>query len=115
MRTTIRSQRVGAYARRVYLAGIRVRDDEVLDLARALRRSWYDDIAERLELAYVTEIDFFALTIDDRDAILRALHDPHGGLARLRRVLVHEYAWRVREGLSSDVRVELPGGLDSSH
>ena len=40
-----------------------------------------------------------ALTIADREAILRALDDPSAGLAELRGVLLHEHEWRVREGL----------------
>jgi hypothetical protein len=40
-----------------------------------------------------------ALTIDDREAILRALDDPPDSLAELRGVLLREHEWRVREGL----------------
>jgi len=40
-----------------------------------------------------------ALTIEDRERILRALDDPPTGLAELRGVLLVEHEWRVREGL----------------
>jgi hypothetical protein len=41
-----------------------------------------------------------ALTIDDREAILRALGDPPDSLGELRGVLLREHKWRVREGLA---------------
>jgi hypothetical protein len=40
-----------------------------------------------------------ALTIPDREAILRALDDPPKGLAELRGVLLREHEWRLRVGL----------------
>jgi len=40
-----------------------------------------------------------ALSIDDRERILRALDDPPDGLAELRAVVLREHEWRVREGL----------------
>jgi hypothetical protein len=39
-----------------------------------------------------------ALTIKDRDRILRALEDCSDGLAELRGILVREHSWRMREG-----------------
>ena len=41
-----------------------------------------------------------ALTIPDREAILRALDDPSDGLAELRGVLLREREWRKRVGLA---------------
>jgi hypothetical protein len=41
----------------------------------------------------------FALTIEEREQILRALEDCPDGLAELRGVLVREHEWRLREGL----------------
>ena len=55
------------------------------------------ELAEKLETAYDRETKVLALTIDDREAILRAVEDCPDGLAELRSVLEHE--WRVREGL----------------
>ena len=40
-----------------------------------------------------------ALTIAEREQILRALEDCPDGLSELRGVLLDEHEWRVREGL----------------
>jgi len=40
-----------------------------------------------------------ALTIDEREMIIRSLDDPPESLAELRGVLMREHDWRVREGL----------------
>jgi hypothetical protein len=82
------------------LAGIPVRDADVLELARLLRDAGFDEVAERLETAYDREAKVLALTIADREAILRALDDPPDGLAELRGVLLREHEWRVRTGLA---------------
>lgn len=55
--------------------------------------------AATLRRALETEVKILALTIDDRERILRALGDPPDGLAELRGVLLREHEWRVREGL----------------
>ena len=56
------------------LAGLRVPDSDVLELARSLRDAELG--AETLERAYETEVvAVLALTIADREAILRALDD----------------------------------------
>lgn len=81
------------------LAGIPVRDQDVLELARLLRDGGFDDTAETLEDAYDAECRVLALTIPDREAIVRTLADPPDGLAELRGVLLREHDWRVREGL----------------
>jgi hypothetical protein len=47
--------------------------------------------------------DVVALTIDDREAILRALERCPYGLAELRSVLLLEQEWRVAEGLVGHV------------
>jgi len=81
------------------LAGIPVADKNVLELARLLREAGFDDGAERLEGAWDAETKVLALTIEDRERILRALDDPPDGLAELRSVLLVEHEWRRREGL----------------
>ena len=54
-------------------------------------RSWY---------ALTSEAQILALTIIDRESILRALDDPPtDALAELRATLLVEREWRVREGL----------------
>ena len=81
------------------LAGIPVRDQDALELARLLRVAGFDDTGERLENAYDVECKIFALTVPEREEILRALDDPPTGLAELRGVLLVEHEWQVREGL----------------
>jgi hypothetical protein len=81
------------------LAGIPVRDADVLTLASLLRDTGFDETAERLEVAYDRETKILALTIADREAILRALDDQPDGLAELRGLLLREHEWRVRHGL----------------
>ncbi len=82
------------------LAGIPVADKGVLELARLLRDAGFDDTAARLEDAYDLETKVLALTIADREAILRTLEDPPEGLAELRGVLLAEHEGRVRQGLA---------------
>ena len=74
------------------LAGIPVRDQDVLELARLLREADFETVAERLENAYDAETKVLALTVPEREAILRALDDPPEGLAELRGVLLRD-AW----------------------
>ena len=81
------------------LAGTPVRDQDVLRLAELLRDTGFAETAERLENAYDVECRVLALTIADREAMLRPLDDPPDGLAELRGVLLREHEWRVREGL----------------
>lgn len=81
------------------LAGISIRDRDVLDLARLLHDAGFDDTAEVLVVALEAEQELVALMIQDREAILRTLDDPPLGLAELRGVLLREHEWRCREGL----------------
>ncbi|MDQ3670813.1 MAG: hypothetical protein M3364_00005, partial [Actinomycetota bacterium] len=57
------------------LAGIPIRDQDVLELARLLRAAGFDDTAARLEDAYDLETKVLALTIPAREQILRVLVD----------------------------------------
>jgi hypothetical protein len=52
-----------------------------------------------LTLALEAELPLVALSIADREAILRALDDPSIELAELRGVRLREHQWRVRVGL----------------
>jgi hypothetical protein len=67
-----------------------------LELARLV-----DDpaLAERLEQNYGRMTKVLALTIPDRETIIRALDDAPPGLEELRAVLLREHVARVREGL----------------
>jgi hypothetical protein len=80
-------------------AGTPVPDSDVLKLAGMLRDSGFDDVTERLEDAYDLEVKVLALTIPEREAIIRTLDDPPETLADLRGVLLREHEWPVREGL----------------
>ena len=82
------------------LAGIPVREEDVLEIAWVLRDGRFVDLAGRLEDAVPLETKVLALTIPEREMILRALDDPPTtALAELRGVLLREHEWRVREGL----------------
>ena len=48
----------------------------MLELARLVQDAGFDDLGEKLETAYDRETIVLALTIEDREAILRALDDP---------------------------------------
>jgi hypothetical protein len=62
------------------LAGLPVRDQGVLEIAGLLRGAGFDDTAGRLEDACDAETRVLALTIPDREAILRALEAARTGL-----------------------------------
>ena len=81
------------------LAGVPVRDRDVLDLAELLHGSGFEDTAEVLVVALEAEQVLVALTIEDRERILRVLDDPPERFAELRGVLLAEHEWRVREEL----------------
>ena len=53
----------------------------------------------KLQRAVRYEVKILALTIPERQQVLRALEDPPAGLEELRAVLVQEQEWREREGL----------------
>jgi hypothetical protein len=59
----------------------------------------FEDTGDVLLLALDADQDLVALSIQDREAILRVLDDPPAGLAELRGVLLGEHEWRVRTGL----------------
>lgn len=81
----------------MFLAGIPVRDDLVLELARLV-----DDpeLAIRLEDCYGRDVKVLGLDIPERETIIRALKDPPVGLEELRAVVVQEHVGRKRDGLA---------------
>jgi hypothetical protein len=87
------------YARVVFLAGIPIDDRHILGLAGRLRGAGLADTAERLENAYGRETRVLALSMVDREAILRCVEDGPAEFAELRAILVQEHEWRHREGL----------------
>jgi hypothetical protein len=72
------------------LASIPVDDRLVLELAQRLRDAEFIDTAEVLEDAYHAERRVVALTIADREAVLRVLEEAPEGLPELRGVLLRE-------------------------
>ena len=78
------------------LAGIPLREEAVLEFARLV-----DDeaLSSRLETAYGRMTKVLALTIPEREMIIRALYDPPPGLEEFRAVLLREHVGRVRDGL----------------
>jgi hypothetical protein len=72
------------------LAGVRVSNADVLDLARTLSDAGFDDTADVLTVAWEAGQALVALTIADRNCILRVLEEPPVGLAELRAVLLQE-------------------------
>jgi len=82
------------------LAGIPVRDDDVRELAGLVEEPTRGVLEKALGLGTV----IVALSIEDRERILRALDDPADGLTALRGVLLRKHEWRKREGLVWDRR-----------
>jgi hypothetical protein len=83
---------------RVQLAGIPIPDSDVLELARLLGSTGEPDLAARLEEAWESETRVIALTIPERETILRALDGPQtDALAELRGVLLREHESRMGE------------------
>ncbi len=74
-------------------------DEDVLALADLLHDAGFDDTAEALVTALEAERTFVALSVQDREQILRSLDDPPIELAELRGVLLRGHEWRVRVGL----------------
>jgi hypothetical protein len=94
--TNARSSRIRA----VQLAGIPIREEDVYQLAGLLRTDGFLDVADELTKALRLETKVLALSIADRESILRTLDDPPTtALAELRGVLLQEHEWRVRQGL----------------
>jgi len=80
----------------VYLAGLRIPDDDVRELITLVGEPTRSLLARSLAM----EAEIVALTIEDRERILWALDDVRtDALTELRGVLLQEHEWRAREGL----------------
>jgi hypothetical protein len=77
------------------LAGIPVDAELIRELAQRVEDPAASTLRDGLERGRAT----FALTIEEREQILRALEECPDGLAELRGVLVREHQWRKRTGL----------------
>jgi hypothetical protein len=84
---------------RVRIAGVSVRDVNVAALAELLLARGFEDTADALLLALDAEQDLVALSVEDRERILRVLDDPMPGLDGLRGVLLAAHHARLRDGL----------------
>ena len=75
----------------MYLAGLRIPDEEVRELTRLVE----EPTRSYLEKALAFGDEMVALTIEDRDRILSALDDVRtDALVELRGVLLQEREWR---------------------
>ena len=81
----------------MFVAGIPVQDELILELARLVDDS---ELAERLENAYGRDVKILGITIPERETIIRALDDPPAGLEELRGVLLVEHVARKQQGLA---------------
>jgi hypothetical protein len=79
--------------------GVSVREENVAALAALLYAAGFEDTGDALLVALDAEQALVALSIADREAILRVLDDPPTGLAELRGVLVADHEGPVRDGL----------------
>jgi len=80
----------------VYLAGLRIPDEDVRELIALVDEPTRSFLARSLALG----AEVVALTIEDRERILWALDDVRtDALTELRGVLLAEHEWRRREGL----------------
>lgn len=85
----------GTYAS-VYLAGLRIPDEDVRELMRLVD----EPTRSFLEKSLALETEVVALTVDDRERILWALDDVRtDALVELRGVLLSEHEWRAGDGL----------------
>ena len=85
----------------MFLAGIRLSNELVAELVTMLRGEYYFKAADTLDAALADDASHVALTIRERTVILDVLDDPPPGLAHLREVLLAEYVWWAREGLTA--------------
>jgi hypothetical protein len=80
----------------MYLAGLRIPDEEVRELIKLVDEPTRSFLQKSLAL----EAEVVALTIEDRERILWTLDDVRtDALAELQGVLLQEHEWRAREGL----------------
>jgi len=88
----------------IQLAGIPIRDDLILELARIADD---DRLADRLEHAHGAGVKILVLEIAERETILAALEDPPPGLEELRATLLQEHTPGARRNASSQRRTSI--------
>ena len=70
------------------LAGVDLTNDLVAELVSLLRHEVYVSPADKLDAALAAHEPEVGLSVNERNAILDVLDDPHGGLVELREVLL---------------------------
>ena len=82
----------------MYLAGLRIPDEDVRELIKVVD----EPTRSFLERSLGLEAGVVALTVEDRERILWALDDARtDSLAELRGILLEEQEWRQRDGLEA--------------
>lgn len=80
----------------MYLAGLRIPDEDVRELITLVD----EPTRSFLEKSLALDSEVVALTVEDRERILWALDNVRtDALADLRGVVLQEHEWRMREGL----------------
>lgn len=81
----------------MFLAGIPIRDEFVLEVAKLVSDQ---ELAAKLERAVDRDVSVLALTLEERMTILAALGEhPRPGLGDLRGTLHQQLEWRRAAGL----------------
>ena len=80
-----------------FLAGVEVPDEQLLDLARQVRRAGFTETASKIELAWARENETLALETGDREALLQVLDDDPA-LGLLQSVLLQEQERKLGGG-----------------
>jgi hypothetical protein len=83
----------------MWLAGIPIADDQVVELVTRLRAVGITTTADHLERTLDRGARIVALEEYDRHAILRVLEDCPDELGDLRATLLQEVVWRQAQGL----------------
>ena len=77
------------------IAGIRLNDNDVTELAEKLRGCGFVDEAGRLEAAYQLDARLFHLSVDDQRAVMTALEDCPAALTDLRACIKDQFVSQV--------------------
>jgi hypothetical protein len=81
----------------MFLAGIPIRDEFVLEVAKLVSDQ---DLAAKLERAVDRDVSVLALTLEERMTILASLGEhPQPGVGDLRAALHQQLEWRRAAGL----------------
>lgn len=96
----------------MWLAGIPVADEHVVELVGRLRDADLHPTADHLQRTLDRGARIVALDGNDRHAILRVLEERPDELLELRATLIQEAVWRKSEGLRSNCACGLAPPLE---